>query len=188
MKGLIGMDEIKEIAMRIKELREICDFSVEEVATKIGVDTATYVEYEESGNNIPINAIFQLAKLYKVDLSEILTGVSAKLDTYQVVRAGEGPKVDRYPGYEFDDLAYHYNNKLMQPLIVTLDPSDKPAELVSHKGEEFNYVLEGVVVVTFGDQELVLEKGDSIYFNPTYPHGQKCGGNTPATFLTMIAE
>ena len=39
MKGLIGMDEIKEIAMRIKELREICDFSVEEVATKIGYDT-----------------------------------------------------------------------------------------------------------------------------------------------------
>ena len=76
----------------------------------------------------------------------------------------------------------------MLPFIVTLEPSDKPADLVTHRGEEFNLVLEGTVVVTFGDKELVLEKGDSIYFNPNYPHGQKCGGKEPATFLTMIAE
>ena len=76
----------------------------------------------------------------------------------------------------------------MQPFIVTLDPSDKPADLVSHRGEEFNLVLKGTVIVTHGDQELVLHAGDSIYFNPTYPHGQRCGGDEPAIFLTMIAE
>ena len=31
------MDEIKEIAMRIKELREICDYTEEEVAARLGV-------------------------------------------------------------------------------------------------------------------------------------------------------
>jgi len=188
MKGAYTMDEIKEIALRIKELREICDYSEEEVAAHVGVSVETYREYEKTGKDIPINTIFQLSRLYKVDMSEILTGVSAKLNTYQVVRAGQGAKADRYPGYEFKDLAYHYNNMIMQPFVVTLDPSDKPADLVSHKGEEFNMVLEGTVVVTFGDQEIVLEKGDSIYFNPTYPHGQRCGGDVPATFLTMIAE
>ena len=76
----------------------------------------------------------------------------------------------------------------MQPFIVTLDPSDKPAELVTHSGEEFNLVLDGTVIVTFDNRELVLNKGDSIYFNPKHPHGQKCGSETPATFLTMIAE
>ncbi|MBP5530114.1 MAG: cupin domain-containing protein [Lachnospiraceae bacterium] len=182
------MDEIREIALRIKELREICEYSEEEVAKRVGVDVETYREYERTGKDIPINTIYQLSKMYKVDMSEILTGVSAKLNTYQVVRAGQGAKADRYPGYEFKDLAYHYANMLMQPFIVTLDPSDKPADLVTHRGEEFNLVLEGTVVVTFGDKELVLEKGDSIYFNPNYPHGQRCGGDTPATFLTMIAE
>ena len=74
-------------------------------------------------------------------------------------------------------------------ITVSYDMTRKgKADLVSHKGEEFNLVLEGTVVVTFGDQDIVLEKGDSIYFNPTYPHGQRCGGDTPATFLTMIAE
>ena len=67
-------------------------------------------------------------------------------------------------------------------------PSDKPAALVQHDGEEFNLVLKGSLIVVFGDQEIVLNEGDSIYFNPTYPHGQRCNGDVPATFLTMIAE
>ena len=182
------MNEIKEIAMRIKELREICEFSEEEVASRLGITTECYKSYEASGEDIPINVIYQLSKMYKVDFSEILTGVSAKLKTYQVVRGGNGQKADRYPGYEFKDLAYHFANEIMQPFLVTLDPSDKKADLVSHRGEEFNLVLKGTVVVTFGDQEIVLEEGDSIYFNPNYPHGKRCGGDKPATFLTMIAE
>lgn len=182
------MNEIKEIAMRIKELREICGYSQEEIAGKLGVPVATYRQYEANGEGIPINVIYHLAKEYKVDFSELVTGVSAKLKTYQVVRAGEGQDNNRYPGYKFKDLTFHYNNEIMQPFLVTLDPSDKPADLVSHRGEEFNLVLEGVVVVTYGDKEIVLEKGDSIYFNPVTPHGQKCGGDVPATFLTVIAE
>lgn len=187
-KGWDTMNEIREIALRIRELREVSDMTQEEVAARLGIPVEIYIAYEMTGEDIPINTIYQLAKMYKVDFSEILTGVSAKLNTYQIVRAGQGEKADRYPGYEFKDLAYHYSNMIMQPFIVTLDPSDKPADLVCHKGEEFNLVLEGTVVVTFGDKELVLEKGDSIYFNPNYPHGQKCGGDKPATFLTMIAE
>lgn len=182
------MDEIREIAMRIRELREICDYTEADIAKELGISEELYKQYEANGQDIPINVIYQLSKLYKVDFSELITGVSAKLKTYQVVRGGEGQKADRYPGYVFRDLSYHYANEIMQPFLVTLDPSDKKADLVSHKGEEFNLVLEGTVVVTFGDQDIVLEKGDSIYFNPNYPHGQRCGGDKPATFLTMIAE
>jgi mannose-6-phosphate isomerase-like protein (cupin superfamily) len=76
----------------------------------------------------------------------------------------------------------------MQPLLVTLDPSDEPAELVTHRGQEFNLVVKGTVVITYDDHELVLEEGDSIYFNPTHPHGQKCGGSEPAQFVTVIVE
>ena len=76
----------------------------------------------------------------------------------------------------------------MQPLLVVLDPSDEAAKLVCHSGQEFNLVLEGCVVVTWGDKEFELCPGDSIYFNPEYPHGQRCGGDVPAKFVTIIAE
>lgn len=181
-------EEMREIAARIAELRDVCGYSREDLAKELHIDLETYVGYEESGHDIPISVIYQISKKFSVDFTEILTGTSAKLNTYHLVRKGEGKSIDRYPGYHFQDLAYRYSKKIMQPLLVTLDPSDKPAALVTHVGEEFNMVLEGSMILVFGDKELLLEKGDSIYFNPNYPHGQKCAGSTPAVFLTMIAE
>jgi mannose-6-phosphate isomerase-like protein (cupin superfamily) len=78
--------------------------------------------------------------------------------------------------------------KKMQPLQVTIAPSDKPAELVTHGGEEFNLVTEGSIIVTLGNKEILLEEGDSIYFDPRIPHGQRCGGDKPGTFITFICE
>lgn len=76
----------------------------------------------------------------------------------------------------------------MQPLLVSLDPTDEKPHLMTHKGEEFNYVLEGSIALVFGDREIILNAGDSIYFNSSLPHGQKCAGDKRASFLTMIAE
>ena len=180
--------EFKQIGLRIKGLREACDISREEMARDLGIDVDTYVSYEETGADVPISAIFHMASKFGVDMTELLTGIPARLDTYQVVKAGTGRTVDRYPGYYYQDLAWGFTHKIMQPLLVTLDPTDEPAELVAHRGQEFNLVLTGTVVVTFGDRELVLEPGDSIYFNPTLPHGQKCGGDEPAQFVTVIVE
>lgn len=177
-----------EIGERIQGLRESCDVTREEMAADLQVSLSTYTAWEESGADVPISAIYHMARKFGVEFTEILTGTAAKLDTYQVVRAGCGREVERYPGYHFEDLAFRYRNKIMQPLEVTIDPSDDPAKLVTHGGQEFNLVLEGTVVVVWGDREFQLNPGDSIYFNPTVPHGQRCGGNVPARFVTVIAE
>lgn len=180
--------KIKELTDRIRELREVCGYSVEQLAHELNIDVATYLSYENDGINIPINIIFQIANKFGVDFNELLTGEAGKLDTYHVVRAGEGKNADRYPGYHFKDLAYRYSRKIMQPLLVTLDPSDDIADLVMHSGQEFNMVLTGTVKVTFDKKEIILHAGDTIYFNPRHPHGQSCVGSEPATFLTVIAE
>ena len=67
-------------------------------------------------------------------------------------------------------------------------PTDTPAGLITHSGQEFNLVLEGTVIVHYDGEEFTLKAGDSIYFNPTKPHGQRCGGDVKARFLTVIAE
>lgn len=179
--------EMNEIAQRIKELREVCDFSVEDIAKELEISVEEYIRYEETGD-IPISAIYRVANKCGVDFTEIVTGVRAKLDTYHLIRKGNGRDVSRYPGYRYEDLAFRFSGKIMQPLLVTLDPTDEPAALVSHSGQEFNMVLEGEIVLTFDDQEFVLSAGDSIYFNPKYMHGQKCNGDKKAVFLTVIAE
>lgn len=182
------MDNVHEIAQRISGLRDACGYTRDELADELGIERSVYASYEENGEDIPISVIFQIANKFGVDFTEILTGSAAKLDTYHLVKAGQGRSVQRYEGYNYQDLAWRYTHKIMQPLLVTLDPSDEPAALVTHVGQEFNYVVEGTVILVFDDKEIKLNKGDSIYFNPTHPHGQKCGGNEPAVFLTMIAE
>ncbi len=181
-------NQYKEIAARIRELRDACGYTQEEMAEHLKLDAETYAGYERSGENIPISVIYEIANCCGVDFTEIMTGVRAKLDTYHIVRRGEGRSVSRYPGYRFEDLAFRYNKKIMQPLLVTLEPSDEPAALVTHAGQEFNLVLEGSIAVEFDDKELVLTAGDSIYFNPMHPHGQRCVGTVKARFLTVIAE
>lgn len=180
--------EINEIANRIKELREVCGYTQAELARDLGIELSVYQDYEENGLNIPISVIYEIANKFGVDFTEVLTGVAAKLDTYHIVKRGDGKSVSRYPGYQYEDLAFRYSHKVMQPLLVTLAPSDEPAELVAHGGQEFNLILEGAVAVTFDDKEFILTAGDSIYFNASHPHGQRCAGDTKARFLTVIAE
>ncbi len=181
-------ESMREVGLRLQGLREACDVTVEEMAHELGVSPGTYAEWEETGEDVPISALYHVARTFNVELTELLTGTSAKLDTYHVVRRGEGQEVDRYPGYHYDDMAWRYAGKVMQPLMVVLDPSDEPAELVCHSGQEFNVVVEGSIVVTFDDKEIVLNEWDSIYFNPTHPHGQRCHGDKTAKFITIIAE
>ena len=181
------MEPINEIAARVKELREVCDYTQEQLASELGLDPAAYAGYEENGD-FPISVLYEIANKFNVDFNEIITGEPSRIDTYQVVRRGKGKSISRFPGYRFKDLAFRYADKIMQPLLVTLEPTDEPAKLFTHAGQEFNLVLKGSIAVVFEDQEIILNEGDSIYFNPTYPHGQRCVGDTKARFLTMIAE
>lgn len=189
MEGeLILTNDFNELSARLRELREVSDYTVEQLAEELSIDPAVYRTYEENGKDIPISVIYAVANKFGVDFAEIVTGVPARLNSYHIVHRGSGMVVNRNPEYYFEDLAFRYNGKIMQPLLVTLEPTDKPAGLITHSGQEFNMVLEGTVIVHYDGEEFTLTAGDSIYFNPTKPHGQKCSGDTKARFLTVIAE
>ena len=180
--------EMVEIGSRIRGLRESCDVSVEEMASELEVPVEVYEKWEANGEDVPISAIYHMARKFGVEFTEILTGTAAKLDTYQVVRAGQGREIDRYPGYGYQDLAWRYSDTIMQPLLVTVEPDNKPAKHMAHGGQEFNYVVEGSMIVEWGDKQFLLNEGDTIYFNASVTHGQRSAGDKPAKFLTVIAE
>ena len=181
-------EEMREIGERMRGLREACDVTVEEMAADLDVSPETYEQWEATGEDVPISAVYHMARKFGVELAEILTGTDAKLTTYQVVRRGGGKVTDRNPAYHFEDMAWRFADKIMQPLVVILEPTDEPAHLVSHGGQEFNFVIKGSVAVTIGSKEFVLNEWDSIYFDPSIPHGQRCAGSERAEFITIIAE
>ena len=174
------------------ELRKILDIEAEQIAVDISVPVELYLEYENGVTDIPIGKLYLIANSLGVDPTVLLVGDSPRMVDYTIVRQHNGINVERFKGYKFTSLAYNYIGRDMEPMIVTLDPNDKSRDkapaLVTHKGQEFNYVLEGTIAVKIRDKEYILEKDDSIYFNPELPHGQRAVGDKKATFLTVINE
>ena len=181
------IDEIKMIADRVRELRDILEISVEDMAEKIGVSVEQYLMYENAEDDIPVGKLYLMASEMGVDPTVLLAGQTPRMEEYTVIRGGKGVTVERYAGYRFTSLAFNFKNRDMEPMIVSLLPSDEMPELVTHAGQEFNYVLEGKVAVTIGKKTHILEAGDSVYFNPALPHGQHAV-EAPAKFLTVINE
>ncbi|MCC8181235.1 MAG: XRE family transcriptional regulator, partial [Planctomycetes bacterium] len=169
-------EQIKMISARIRELREILDLTPEEVATKVGIPTEQYLAYENASADIPIGVLYGVAGEFGIDPTVLLIGDGPRMDEYTIVRGGNGIKIERYAGYSFSALAFNFKNRDMDPMIVTLSHTDV-AELVTHSGQEFNYVLEGTIKVVIGKREFTLNAGDSIYFNPVIPHGQRAVTN-----------
>ena len=119
-KGETAMNDYNEIGARLRELREVSDYTIEELAAELRISPEVYASYEENGKDVPISVIYEIANKFKVDFTEIVTGQSAKLETYHLIRRGGGKVINRNPEYHFEDLAYRYANKVMQPLLVTL--------------------------------------------------------------------
>jgi transcriptional regulator with XRE-family HTH domain len=180
-------EALKEIPGRIVELREIMEISEIDMAAAIGVAPEVYQGYENGSKDIPVSSLYKIADKLGVDPTVLLTGEDPKMATAAVCRAGRGVQVERYPGYEFSSLAYNFKGRVIEPLLVTLDSSKPTAPLVSHGGQEFNYVLSGHVQVTVGPAKYLLGAGDTIYFDATLEHGQK-GVDGIAQFITIIQE
>ena len=178
---------MSEITGRIKELREILEISALDMAKDTNIPLETYTQYESGELDIPISVMYTIANRLGTDVTVLLTGEEARVDSAAVCRKGKGVEIERYPGYEFSSLAYNFKHRTMEPLLVHLDSSKPEAAAVSHSGQEFNYVTEGEVKVTVGKREHILSAGDSIYFDARLPHGQ-CAVNGSAAFITVIQE
>jgi transcriptional regulator with XRE-family HTH domain len=180
-------EKAAHIPERIKELREILEISAIDMARDTGISYEVYCKYENGELDIPISVLYTIANKLNTDVTVLLTGDEARMDSAAVCRRGKGVQIERYPGYEFSSLAYNFKHRTMEPLLVLLDSSKPQAALVSHSGQEFNYIIEGQMKVVVAKTEHILNAGDSIYFDARLPHGQSAV-NGMAQFLTIIQE
>src|SRR5690554_1314752 len=101
-------DQIKQIAIRIKELREIYELSIEELAQELKVSPEDYASYEEGLVDIPVSVLYSISNRFNVELTAILTGDGPKLNQYSLVRKGKGINVNRRKEYEYQALASNF--------------------------------------------------------------------------------
>ena len=165
-------EQIRLIAMRIRDLRDIAGLTAAEVAAKTGIELSEYEGYESGTRDFSFSHLFNIAQALGVDISDLLTGESPKLHGYVLTRAGQGLQFNRRSQYIYHHLAYNFRDKLAEPFIVTVtqDAPDTVKQAHSHEGQEFDYVLEGTLKIVLGGNELYLRAGDSLYYDSALPH------------------
>ena len=181
-------EKSKEIIDRVRVLREIEEISGETLARELGFNPAEYNQWESGEKDFPVGALVEIASRFKVDLAELITGKTSKLKTYCLTRANEAPEVSRRPMYGYWNLAYKFHNKRGEPFLVEANPEteNKPMSLNTHPGHEFDYVLEGRLLMSVGGHEEELGPGDCIYYDSSELHGMKAMGGSKAKFLAII--
>ncbi len=182
-------EQLKEIALRLKTLRQIMDMSEGELAEVCGVDVPTYQAYERGEKDFSFSFIYNAATHLGVDVVDLMSGDSPKLNNMCVVRKGKGFKINRRSAYDYQHLAYTFRGKKVEPFVVTVEPKPEEQEtptLHAHDGQELNFVIEGSMEFFFGSTQTVLNAGDSVYFNSGIPHAMRALNGERVQFLAVV--
>lgn len=180
-------DDIKDIGQRIKTLRDISDISPETLAKELNIDKETYEKYENGQLDIPIGILKKIAEKFRVEFITLATGQNPHLNRYSIVRKGKGISVERRKEYDYQDIAYGFTNKKAQIFLVTAkDKKDGQVQPYSHDGQEFTYVLEGTLKVYLDGNEVVLNEGDSLYFDSNCKHYVTAVGCETTKFIAVV--
>ncbi len=191
MEKITGLDfKIKEMAARIKELRELEGLSIEDMAMKTAVTVDEYLRCEAGESDLNFAFIYRCAMALNVNVTDIIEGYSPKLKSYTVTKVGSGQKVSQAHGMTYYNLAYAFQNRIAEPLYVhsVYDPEaeQRDIELTTHAGQECDIVVEGNLLVQIGEHREVLGPGDSIYFDSDKPHGMIAVNGKDCIFYAIV--
>ena len=191
MQQMTGLDfKIREMAGRIRELRELENLTQEEMAAKTGVSVEEYILCEKGESDLNFAFIYRCAMVLNVNVTDIIEGHSPTLKSYTVTRFGSGQKVSQAHGMTYYNLAYSFRNRIAEPLYVrsVYDESaqGKDIELTTHAGQECDLVIEGNLLVQIGEHREILGPGDSIYFNSDTPHGMIAVNGKDCVFYAIV--
>ncbi len=179
-------EQIKQIAERLRGLRDAMELTTEELTRDCGIDRLEYEQAETGEYDISVSMIQKIARHYAIALDALMFGEEPKMSTYFLTRADKGVSVERTKAYKYQSLAAGFKGRLADPFIVTVEPNDNPIHYNTHQGQEFNLIIEGTLLLSIGGKELTLYPGDSIYFDSALSHGMKALEGKTVRFLAII--
>lgn len=178
---------IQAIGQRIKELRLQKNLTLEEVAERSGC-TSGFLSQVERNRAVPsISLLYALAGALDTRVSNFFPET---INAAKVVRHSERES------FYFEGSAIVYSllstkfpHAAIEAFLLTVTPAQEALptdETRAHKGEEFGYVLQGVLRLWYGGTFYDLCPGDSVHFGSTNEHRLENPGHQPAVALWLI--
>jgi len=178
---------------KIRNLRKLRALTLQEVSNLTGLSKPLLSQIENNIAAPPIATLIKISTALGVKISHFFQDqemgdriVVVKKDERYSVKKLFHHKDESKVGYRWESLAYPMVGKQMEPFIVEIEPRDEENLLYNdHNGEEFHFVMEGIVEFKTAEQTHLLEEGDSIYFDSSIPHALR-GINGIAKSLIII--
>ena len=190
MNGKNSTTQLMDVAMRIRDMRELLGYSMEKMAELSDVTVEDYKLYESGTVDLPFTFLHKCAVVFGVEMTVLLEDRSAKLSGYTVTRQGKGLVTASEDGITIQDLAPMFRKKLATPYWVTYQYSqqlqDQPIHTTTHSGQEFDLVIRGAMKIKVGDHEEILREGDSIFYKSSTPHGMIAVDGEDCVFLAVV--
>jgi len=178
---------IPEIGKTIKELRSRLGLTLDQVGERSGC-TPGFLSQVERNKAVPsITTLQALAEALGVHVIDLFRD---EVHRTRLVR-DDSCESFRFEGstttYSLLSAKFSYGG--MAAFRMTMMPADQALptdEARSHPGEEFFYIIKGVLRVRIADCFYDLYSGDSAYFRSTTRHCLENRSNQPVVFLSLI--
>jgi transcriptional regulator with XRE-family HTH domain len=164
------------IGGKIKELRKARKLTLQDVANETGFSTALISQIENNNISPPIATLSRIATFFDVRIGHFFDETTED-SPFEVLRSNEHTIIPRVisqdgsvHGYFYESLSVRKKNKRMDPFLLTLKEKVTNTDTYSHSGEEFLYVMQGTAELLLDDRRIVLNEGDSVYFDASLKH------------------
>ena len=180
------------VGAKLATLRSAHGLTQEELAQRAGCDVETVIQIENASAVASLAPLIQLTRALGLRLGTLLDDDKGLGPV--ITRAGNLEASDHVISLEtgtedapldFYSLADGKVSRHMDPFIIDVAP-DQERHITTHEGEEFIYVLGGVLEIEYGKDTLVLQPGDSIYYDSVVPHQVRCAGSESARILAVV--
>lgn len=189
--GSEAQPEPLDLGQRVRELRKARGWTLDRAAAQAGLARSTLSKIENGQMSPTYEAVKKLAEGLKVSVPQLFTpaGKTRVSGRMAVTKSGSG-QAHVTATYEHELLAGGLTRKAMLPYRATIRARDM-AEFdgwVRHEGEEFLYVLTGVVrLYTEFYEPIELRRGDSAYYDATMGHNVISLSEEDATILWVTS-
>jgi transcriptional regulator with XRE-family HTH domain len=171
------------LGARLKALRLRKRLKLQEVGASVGLSHSFLSMVERGRADISLARLHRLADFYGVTLSELLVE-ELEEGRPTVIGPREGDLIERSPGLTLRLLPVGKQLGL-QIVHGLLAPHSPPSAPVSHDGDDFFWVLRGEVTMTYGADDYVLKKGQSIVYSARMHHYFRNDSDRPAEILSI---
>jgi len=175
------------VGINIKRLREEQGMTLRVMAKKLNV-SASFLSQVESGKASPsLSTLKSISDCLSTTIGDLI-GETRKKDDNPVTRLDERKHIQEVSkGINIYLLTSRDSNKQMEPLLFQLKKgADSGKPQYKHFGQEFVLVLKGSLELTLNETTYILKKGDSIYFNSSFPHAFKNIGAEEAEAVWVV--